>query len=168
MTLAEIPAGTAVLLDANVLIYARRGLSAEARRLLERIALQEIVGAITTIILAEFCHRRMMQEAQSLGLARHQPARELATHPEVVCQLSRYADDVEDLLAGQLRLLTIEPVDFRLALELQRHHGLLTNDSLNAACALRSGLSQIATADPHFERVPALTVFRPADVALSA
>jgi predicted nucleic acid-binding protein len=166
MTLAEIPAGTTVLLDANVLIYARRRLSAEAHRLLERVVRQEIVGAITAIVLAEFCHRRMMQEAQSLGLAGLQPARELAAHPEVICRLMRYTDDVEDLLTGPLRFLTIEAEDFRMAVQLQRRHGLLTNDSLNAACALRSGISRIATADSDFERVPGLTVFRPADVVI--
>ena len=74
MSLDSIPAGSAVLLDANILIYARRGMSEQCRRLVARCATGEIHGAITTIAVAEFCHRRMMQEAQSLGLAAANPA----------------------------------------------------------------------------------------------
>jgi hypothetical protein len=36
MSLDDIPSGSRVLLDANVLIYARRGVSVQSRRLLER------------------------------------------------------------------------------------------------------------------------------------
>jgi len=38
MNLEAIPAGSRVLVDANILIYARRGMSGQCRRLLERCA----------------------------------------------------------------------------------------------------------------------------------
>jgi predicted nucleic acid-binding protein len=69
MTLDDIPASSDILLDANILIYSRRSASAQCQRLLARCAAREIRGFLTTIAVAEFCHRRMMQEAQSLGLA---------------------------------------------------------------------------------------------------
>ncbi len=88
MTPDDIPAGSRVLLDANGLIYARRGVSAQCQRLLERCAAGEVAGILTTLVLAEYCHRRMMQEAQSRGLAATNPAKALGENPALVRQLS--------------------------------------------------------------------------------
>jgi predicted nucleic acid-binding protein len=101
MSLAEIPAGSRLLLDANILIYAKRGMSQQCRQLLQRCAQREIAGFITTIVAAEFCHRRMMQEAQSQGLAGSNPARALGQNPALVRQLTQYRQDLEDLFAGE-------------------------------------------------------------------
>jgi predicted nucleic acid-binding protein len=153
-----------VLIDANILIYARRGMSEQCRRLLARCANGEVSGVLTTIALAEFCHRRMTQEAQSRGLSASNPAKVLSQDPALVRRLAQYAREVEDLLAGELSLLSIEGTDFTKALELQRQHGLLTNDSLHLATGLRAGVNLLATADPQFGAIPGLTVFRPEDL----
>ena len=85
-------------------------------------------------------------------------------NPALIGQLQQYARDVEDVLAGELAVLPIEPADLRAALELQRQHALLTNDSLHLAAARRTGLNLLATSDPNFDAVPGLTVFKPDDV----
>ena len=164
MSLDAIPAGARVLVDANILIYAKRGMSAQCRRFLERCAQRAISGVLTTIVVAEFCHRRMMQEAQSRGLSGSNPAKALSQNPALVRQLTQYRQDIEDLLGGELAVLAIEEADFAHALELQRQHGLLTNDSLNLAAALRAGVNLLATADPQFDSLPGITVFRPDDL----
>jgi len=164
MSLDAIPVGARVLIDANILVYAKRAMSAQCRRLLERCAQHEVTGVLTTVVVAEFCHRRMMQEAQSRGLTGSNPAKALAQNPALVCQLTQYRQEVEDLLSDDLLLLAVESADFTKATELQHTHGLLTNDSLNLAVALRSGINLLATADPQFDSTPALTVFKPDDV----
>jgi predicted nucleic acid-binding protein len=164
MSLDVIPAGARVLLDANILIYARRGMSAQSRRLLERCAQHEVTGVLTTIIVAEFRHRRMMQEAQSRGLAASNPAKALAQNPALVRQLTQYGEEVEDLLSGDLLVLGVENKDFAKADELQRTHGLLTNDSLNLAAGLRAAVNMLATADLQFDSIPGITVFKPDDL----
>jgi predicted nucleic acid-binding protein len=164
MTLDDIPAGAAVLLDANILIYARRGASIQCQRLLARCAAREIRGFLTTIAVAEFCHRRMMQESQSLGLAGSKPAKALGQNPTLLGQLSQYRRDVEDLLAGELTILPLEAADLTLALDLQRQHHLLTNDSLHLAAAMRANLPAFATNDHCFDQVPAVTLYQPDDV----
>jgi predicted nucleic acid-binding protein len=58
----------------------------------------------------------------------------------LVRQLNRYRQDVEDLLAGEFAVLDVDEADFTKALELQRLHGLLTNDSLHLAAGLRAGV----------------------------
>ncbi len=164
MSLENIPANSAVLLDANILIYARRGSSVQCQRLLARCAAHEIRGFLTAIAVAEFCHRRMMQEAQSLGLIASNPAKALSQNTPLLQQLSQYRRDVEDLLAGDLTILPLDAADFHSALELQQRHCLLTNDSLHLAAALRANLPTIATGDSSFDRIPNLTVYKPIDL----
>lgn len=164
MSLDTIPAGARVLIDANILIYAKRGASAQSRQLLERCAQHEVTGVLTTIAVAEFCHRRMMQEAQSRGLSGSNPARALAQNSALVRQLTQYSEEVADLLSGDLLVLAIESADFVKAAELQRTHGLLTNDSLNLAAGLRCAVNMLATADLQFDSIPGITVFKPDDL----
>ena len=164
MNLDEIPAGAAVLIDANIAIYARRGMSAQCRRLFARCGKGELRGAMTTVGVAEFCHRRMMQEAQSLGLCASNPAKALGGNPALIARLSQYARDVEDLLAGDLRILPVESSDLLAALPLQSQYELLKNDSLHLAVGLRAGVAAFATSDPRFNSVSNLAVFKPDDL----
>ena len=164
MNLDAIPAGGRVLIDANILIYARHGVSLQCRKLLERCLRREVFGVLTSIALAEYCHRRMMQEAQSRGLSGSNPAKALSQDTALVRQLTRYRPEVDDLLAGDLLVVAIEVGDFNQALEFQGTYGLLTNDSLNLAAGLRSGVGLLATADQQFDSIPSITVFRPDDL----
>lgn len=164
MSLDAIPAGVQVLIDANILIYARREASQQCRRLLERCRKRELSGVITSITVAEYCHRRMMQEAQSRGLSGSNPARALAQNSPLVRQLVQYRQEVEDLLAGDLLFVANEAADFPRALQLQQAYGLLTNDSLHLAAGLRCDLHRLASADRQFDSIPGITVFRPDDL----
>lgn len=105
-----------------------------------------------------------MQEAQSRGLCGSNPATALAQNPALVRQLTQYHKEVDDLLSGDLLILPVEATDFSKAGELQRTHGLLTNDSLNVAAGLRIAVNLLATADPQFDSVPGITVFKPDDL----
>ena len=48
------------------------------------------------------------------------PAKALAQNPALVRQLSQYAAEVEDLLAGELKILEITAADFTQTLALQK------------------------------------------------
>jgi len=164
MNLDDIPNGSTIFIDTNVLLYARTGQSTRCRQLVSRCNLRAVNGVISGFVVAEFCHRRMMQEAQAAGRAASNPARALAGKPEIVRQLSVYADDVRALLGGELALSKAEKTDFAVALELQRQFGLLTIDSINFAIARRLGIDEIATADTNFDHIRSLIVYKPEDV----
>ncbi len=165
MSLAELPDGQTVLVDANILLYAIQGASAEALAFLRRCSAGKLTAVVTSIVVGEFCHRGMVTEARSAGLAGSNPAQALARKPALFRKLSVYADDVRDLLDSPMIFEAVQRVDFVLALELQRAHALLTNDSLNLAVARRLAIRDIATADRNFDGVPDLAVHRPADLA---
>jgi predicted nucleic acid-binding protein len=78
--------------------------------------------------------------------------------------LSIYAQNTRDLLDSPIIFEPILTKDFYVALELQKQHGLLTNDSLNFAVARRLGLQALATADQSFDNVPGLIVYKPEDI----
>jgi predicted nucleic acid-binding protein len=166
MNLNDITNGSTVFIDTNVLIYARRGQSVQCRQLLSRCNARAVNGVISGLVVVEFCHRRMMQEAQASGRAASNPARALAQKPEIVRQFSVYADDVRALLGGELALTEAEKTDFAVALELQRQFGLLTIDSVNLAVARRLGINEIATADSNFDHIQGLIVSKPDDLVL--
>ncbi len=166
MNLDDIRNGTRVLIDANILIYAMRGASPQCRALLARCDSGAVEGWITTSVVAEFSHRRMIQEAQSLGLVTSNPARTLAEKPTLLRQLNHYQDEVRDLLSGGLQVESLRPDDFYLGLEFQRQFGLLTNDSLNLAVARRLGLTDLATADKGFDAAQGFIVYQPADIVI--
>ncbi len=60
MTFTDIPAGTAVFVDANVLVYhfmPEPALGAACRDLLERFARQELAGFTSAHIVSNVAHR---------------------------------------------------------------------------------------------------------------
>ena len=165
MNLEDIVSGSTVLIDTNVLLYARNNRSPQCRHLLQRCEQGAVVGVATLPTLTEFCHRTMVQEAQANRLVGSNPARTLSERPELVRQLSTYAEAVRDLLDSGLALAEWHAQDLLVALELQKQYGLLTNDSLNLAIARRHGVKEIATADKSFDAVQGVIVYKPADVA---
>lgn len=162
----DIPWGTTVLFDTNALIYAKRALSVQCRNLLTRCTTGEVKGFVTVIALAEFCHRRMMQEAQLLGLAGSNPARALAQNRVLLQRLSRYRREVENLLKGSLVVIDLTSADMIEALGLQTQFGLLTNDSLHLAAARRANIQHLVSSDPQFDSVPGLTRYAPTDIVI--
>lgn len=164
MNLEDLRNGTRVFIDANILIYSSRRSSPQCRALLLRCGSGELEGTITTTILAEFSHRRMIEEAKVKGLVGSNPARALGENRSLLRSLSAYADEVRDLLGGGLQVEPILPEDFHLALEFQQKFTLLTNDSLNLAVARRLGVSEIATADKGFDSAQGFIVYKPSDI----
>jgi predicted nucleic acid-binding protein len=66
MTFADLPAGAAVFVDANTLVYhfqPHPALGAACTDLVERIERQELAGFTSTHVLSEVAHRLMTLEA---------------------------------------------------------------------------------------------------------
>jgi len=167
MNLDDILNGSRVFVDANIILYALDHKSPACRQFLARCETRAVEGMVTSVTIAEIAHRRMVEEARANGLVGSNPARALARRPDLIRQLRVYAQDVRDLLGGELNVEAVRSEDFYVALEFQRQYGLLTNDSLNLAAAKRLGIHEVATADANFDAVQGLIVYRPADIVTS-
>ena len=166
MKLPDILRGGSIFIDANIFIYAVERRSPQCRQLLDRCDGETVRAFASAIVLAEVCHRRMINEAKEAGLVSGaNPARLLGRNPGGIQGLSIYAQNTRDLLDSPIIFEPIRTEDFYVALELQKQHGLLTNDSLNLAVARRLGLQELATADKSFDEVPGILVYKPEDIA---
>jgi predicted nucleic acid-binding protein len=72
-SIRDIPNGTDVFIDANVLIYGLVGKSAECKNLLERCSREEVFGLCLYETANEATHRFMLAEAKAKGLVSNQP-----------------------------------------------------------------------------------------------
>lgn len=167
MTPDDIKGGESVFIDSNIILYALARKSGQCRSLLSRCASREVNGVISTVVIAEVAHRRMMMEARLLhNITSSNPARALSKKPDLVRRLTIYRQEAHDLVHGELHVEAALPRDIVQALGIQRDYGLMMNDSLNIAVAKRLGVIRIATADENFGSLGDWTVFKPDDLEI--
>lgn len=168
VNLDDIPNGSLCVVDTNVLLYAEQGLSVQSKRLLRRISTGDLLGLLPQPVWLELAHKLMLAEAMMLGkISGPNPAKKLAGQPDVVKGLGLYRDKVRALLGLGLGFEPCTREDFlETAFGLQEKYGLLVNDSVVLAVALRMKADVLVTADRAFEKVTELAIAMPTDVTL--
>lgn len=165
MDINQLPKGSRCLVDANILIYYLGGLSIEIREFLHRVIDGEIEAYINTVVVAEILHRRMLAEAITKGLVTTSKVlNKLKAQPHLITQLSDYINAVDDLLALPLSVANVTLQTINLSHHFRYSYGLFVNDSLNLASAIELQISDIATNDTDFNRVPNIVVWSPTDI----
>ena len=165
MDINSVPSGSRLLVDANIIIYYFAGASPGCKTFFTRIANRELGAFVTTTIVAEVLHRRMVGEAIARGLiSSGQPLKKLKANPKVIIQLKDYITEVEKLLRLPIPVQEVVLADIAASHALRGAYGLFVNDSINLACAQRIGITDIATLDADFSRVPSITVWEPSDI----
>jgi predicted nucleic acid-binding protein len=106
------------------------------------------------------CHRLMVAEAVATGrVTGRNPARRIAERPEVVRRLAAYRGSLADLAAMGLRFEPVTREDvLTAAVDLQKRYGLLTNDSMIAACAERLRVEFLVTLDRSYVAIEELNI----------
>jgi predicted nucleic acid-binding protein len=168
MNLDDIQSGSLCVIDTSILLYAEQGLSAQAQRLLRRCSEGELIGVLPQTVWQELTHRLMLAEAMMLGkIAGPNPARKLAQKPDVVLNLSVYKEKIEALQNLGLGFETCARKDLlEDALALQGKYGLLTNDSVVLATALRLKAEVLVSSDTAFQRITELMVAQASDLRM--
>jgi predicted nucleic acid-binding protein len=111
----------------------------------------------------EVCHRLMTVEAnRTLGWSVAGIGNRLRTNPHEVQKLSLFRRAVEQIAMSRLQILTITPPLLVAAVALCQQLGLLTNDAVTVSLMQAHGLSQVASSDADFDRVPGITRYAPA------
>lgn len=165
MIYADLPAGATVFVDASVFIhhFEPNALYGPAStEFLERIENQEISGVTTTHIVSEIAHRLMTIEAmQTFGWKSAGIALRLRNHPTQVQTLKRFRQAIQEIPLFGLRILTIDLAWLDVAADVSQQTGLLHNDALVVAVMQHYGLTNLASADPDFDRVPGIVRYGP-------
>jgi predicted nucleic acid-binding protein len=165
MIFNDIPSGAAVLLDANVVVYATTlhpAYGAACKALLDRVEHQDIQGFTSADALGNVAHRLMAIEAcDRFGWPAQGIANRLRRHPGEVQQLMVPRRAVDEIGAARVDVLPVTVQHVSRAVDLSRQFGLLTGDALIVAVMQAHGLSALASLDADFDRVPGLTRYAP-------
>jgi predicted nucleic acid-binding protein len=161
----QLPAGTNCLVDTNIFLYHLAAQSNDCRQLLARLGRGEINAYVTTSIIAEMLHKRMVIEAVNTGLiSASKPFEKLKRQPQLITRLSAYVTEITHLLQLPVTVMEVTEEDVHWSHALRRAYGLLVIDSINLACAVRRGITDIATHDTDFLHVPQLNIWQPTDI----
>ena len=166
MKLEDLPDGTTIFVDANILIYHFSGLSLECQAFLQRCESRQVDAYTGVHIVLEVMHRLMMLEALQKGfIIGGQPARRLKEHPEIVKGLQAYNQSVQHIPRLNIRVRAITSAVVRASEAISVQGGLMSNDSVTVALMRQLGLTIIATADADFNNVSGLQVYQPDDIS---
>ncbi len=166
MTFADLQNGDAVYVDANVLIYhfsnnPRYGAACTA--LVERIELKEIQGFTSSHSLADVAHRIMTIEAMGrFGWPAAGLAARLKKHHASIPQLSLFQPTTAKVGQLGIQVLPLSESLVLAATHVSQQCELLTGDALIVAVMRQHGLTNLASEDADFDRVPGLTRYSPA------
>ncbi len=165
MNLSQIPHGSRVLVDANILIYASQGVSRQCVDFVARCADGDYAAMVPANTLAEVAHNNMVEEARATGLVEGKnPVRSLERRPAVVKGLHLYENALQSLLQSGIRIEAVGRDDFLSMLGLQRRFGLMVNDALMLAVGQRLALDVLASADLALRHVDGWRVYSPSDL----
>lgn len=166
MTFDDLVSPADVFVDANTFIYhftADPKWGAGCTRLLERIEHQELRGFASTHVLADVVHRLMTTEAMDLlGWPATRLAARLRKHHREIPNLTVYPQALVKIAQIGIQVLPVQEQHVIRASQLSRAHELLTGDALVVAVMQANGLTNLASLDTDFDRVPGLTRYAPA------
>lgn len=162
----DIPTGSLCVVDTNVLIYAEQGVSAQAQRLIQRCASGDLKCVLPQTVWQELTHKLMLAEAMMRGLTSGgNPAARLATKPDAIRGLTLYRAKIQSLLELGFGFEPCQLGDLtERAFGLQQQYGLLTNDAMVLAVALRIGANALVSSDKSFRDVKKPVVYAPTDL----
>jgi len=163
---SDLLAGADVFVDVSVFIHHFEPnplYGAAATEFLERVENQEISGVTTTHIISEVAHRLMTIEVmQTLGWKSAGIALRLRNHPAVVQSLRRFRQAIQEIPLFIFRILLVEIAWLDASAAISQQTGLLHNDALSIVAMQAHNLTNFASADPDFDRVPGITRYAPA------
>jgi predicted nucleic acid-binding protein len=165
MIFANVPASATIFLDANTLIYHFANdptYGSACTQLIKRVELRDILGYTSAHALADAAHRLMTLEAISLnGWLPAGIAARLRRHHVEIPKLSVYRQAIVRIPLLGIQVLPITHPQVEAATLLSQQFELLTGDALILAVMQANALTNLASNDTDFDRVPGLTRYAP-------
>lgn len=165
MNFGAIARAGSVFVDANTFIYAFGPdpvYGPPSEQLLERIENHELQGYTSANVLSDMAHRLMALEAvQVFGWSHTGIAHRLKRHPAEVQTLARYRQAIDEVSAIGIQVLPITGGQVSQAADVSRQFGLLSSDALIVAVMRHHNLTELASHDADFDRVPGIARYGP-------
>ena len=166
MTFASIPAGSAIFLDANILVYhlaAHPTVGQVCTKLVRDIEQKVLAGFCSTHVMTEVAHRVMLLEAsRKLGWPLAGALKRLKKRPQEISKLTDFRLAIQQIPKTGIQVLTIDPGLIDAAADISQQSQLLSNDAMIIAVMQKNGLNQLASHDKAFDNVPGIARYDPA------
>ncbi len=165
MTFDDLPPQASLFLDANALVYYFASdpvLGKACARLFARIQQQELRAYTSTHVLSEAVHHLMTLEAATQFGWKSKVVQRLKQQPASVQKLTRFRQAIEQFPQLGIQVLTIAAPLVAAGAAVSQQTGLLTNDALIVAVMQTHGLTNLASSDADFDRVPGVVRYAPA------
>jgi predicted nucleic acid-binding protein len=165
VTFDQIPAGAAVFLDANSLVYhftndPRYGVA--STRLVRQIGQGALSGFTSTDVLADVAHRLMTLEAIAVNAWPYAGiAARLRKHHDSIPKLTIFRQAIASLPQLNIQAIPITQPLLEAATLTSQQFELLTGDALVVSVMQAHGLTHLASNDADFDRVPWLARYGP-------
>jgi predicted nucleic acid-binding protein len=124
--------------------------------MIERIEAKEVAGFTSTHMLSEVAHRLMTTEASRQFGWKSKVVDRLKRQPTEIQKLQSFRQAIERIPQLGIQILTIPAHLIAIASALSIQYGLLSNDALVVAIMQAQGLTNLASHDADFDRVPGL------------
>jgi predicted nucleic acid-binding protein len=111
--LLDLPSGAMAVIDANIFIYAMRGLSPQCQNLLERCRAQEVFGVMTLEVVNEVSHRLMLAEAVEKAIIIRPAANLLAGKRGSIARLQKYWTLTAQIFTMNLAVIPLDEARVR-------------------------------------------------------
>jgi predicted nucleic acid-binding protein len=164
MIFDDLLAGASLFVDANPLVYYFASdplLGAACARLITRVQNQEIRAYTSTHVLSEAGHKLMAVEAAAQFGWKSKVVQHLKQQSDKVQQLTKFRQAIQQVPQLGIQVLSIAPALIDTGALLSQQTGLLTNDALLLAVMQAHGLTNLASSDTDFDRVPGITRYAP-------
>jgi len=160
--LKEIPSGTKIFIDSNILIYHFLDIFESCTSFLKRVEIGDIEACTSTVVLAEVLHRLTIAEVvEKYNIKPKNALRLLKEKTEIIPMLEKGEKAIQKIPEFSIKVLSSPIEAIWQSRNLRREYSLLTNDSLNLYIMRTNHLSHIATNDTDFERVKGVKVWKP-------
>ena len=165
MTFGDLPANATVFVDANPLIYHFQPhpvFGPACTNLVKNIELGHLAGFTSVHVVGEVAHRLMTEEAAKRFGWSSKVLHHLRHNATAIQQLTDFERAVVEIPQLGFQVLPVTAALMQSAAALSRQFGLLINDALIVAIMQHHNLTNLASADRDFDRVPGITRYGPA------
>jgi len=166
MTFDQIPPGSSIVVDANILVYyfsPDPSFGFACAKLVSRIRKSEVIAVTPSSALADALHRIMLFEIMlTNNFTPSGLVRRLKRRPELVKTANQLTRVLEEIEAIGVRILRVTRELLSVAAGRSQETGLLMGDATLVAVMQQENITNIASHDADFDRVPGIVRYSPA------
>ena len=155
-----------IFVDANIFLYAILGhpaLKPRCQKFLVNIENGLYRATTSSLVFNEVLHKLMLTDAvKTHGLSSEREALKLIKEkPELISNMSMVWKNYSELKKYPITIVSIDEEALDTGVLLSRKYGRLISDAVHAAIMKINTIDNIATNDSDFERIDAITVWKP-------